>query len=38
MVYISSKSEVSEFSWGAEVPYWGGGGGGELHVTCDAHV
>ena len=36
MVYISSKSEVFEFSWGAEVPYSGGGGG--LHVTCDAHV
>ena len=32
MVKISSKSEVFQFSGGAEAPYWGG-----LHVTCDAH-
>ena len=29
---MSSKSEVFEFSRGAEAPYQSG-----LHVTCDAH-
>ena len=31
---MSSKSEVFEYSKGAEAPLLGGGG---LYVTCDAH-